>query len=105
MRLPIQRMDSYTVPATGSVSHDVEVYVARRVSELVSDFPEDPVLEVSSTTRGDYVEVMIFTGKQEIQIFLKKNTDTIRKELRAMGVSTAFYVRTWTGFPQSAQAV
>lgn len=99
MRLPIQRIDSYTVPASASVAQDVEAYVARRVAELVSDIPEDPVLDVSSTPRGDYVEVMIFTGKPETKTQIEKNTDAIRQELRAMGVSTAIYVKTWTGVP------
>ena len=97
MRLPIQRIDSYTVPASGSVADNVETYVARRVAELVSDLPEDPVLEVSTTPRGDYVEVMIFAGKPEIKIRLEESTEEIRQELRAMGVATAFYVKTWTG--------
>ena len=99
MKLPIQRFDIYTVPASGSIAHSVETYVAGRVADLVSDLPEDPVLEVASTPRGDYVEVMIFTGKPEIKTRLEENTEEIQQELRAMGIVTAFYVKTWTGIP------
>ena len=101
MRLPIQRIENYSVPASGSVAHDVETYVARRVAELVSDLPADPVLEVSSTPRGDYVEVMIFAGNADTKTRLESNTEAIRQELRGMGVATAFYVKTWTGIPQN----
>ena len=99
MKLPIQRIDTYTVPASGTVAHDVETYVAKRVSKLVADLPNDPVLEVSSTPRGDYVEVMIFAGRPDTKTRVEEHTETIEQELRAMGVSTAFYVRTWTGIP------
>jgi hypothetical protein len=67
MKLPIQRIDTYTVPASSSIANSVETYVAERVADIVSDLPGDPVLDVSGTPRGDYVEVMIFTGNPAIK--------------------------------------
>jgi hypothetical protein len=96
MRLPIQRIDTYTVPATGSVAESVERYVAGRVAELVADMPENSVLDVTGTPRGDYVEVMIYV-KPEARKRVEDSTEPIGEELRKMGVSTAFYVKTWTG--------
>jgi folate-dependent tRNA-U54 methylase TrmFO/GidA len=97
MRVPIQRVDTYNVPASGSVAEDVETYVAQRVTEIVSGLPEDRVLEVSTIPRGDYVEVMIFAGMPETKARLEEYSEKLREELRARGVATAFYVKTWTG--------
>ncbi len=99
MKRPIQRIDTYLVPASGSVAESVETYVADRVADIVSDLPVDPVLEVYGTPRGDYVEVMIFTGIPEIKDLLEAKSEDIRQELRAQGIASVFYVKTWTGVP------
>ena len=97
MKLPIQRIDEYTVPASGSVAQDVERYVAGRVAYLVADLPDDPVLEVGATPL-ETIEVMIFASRSETKTRLEEQTERIRQELRAMGVSAAFYVSIGQGY-------
>ena len=99
MRQPIQRINTYTVPASGSVVHDVEQLLTARVKEILAPLPEDPVLEVATTPRGDYLEVMIFVGRQDVRAAVEANTETLREELKEMGVSSVFYVKTLTGTP------
>ena len=99
MRLPIQRINTYVVPASGTVAHDVEQFLTRRVNEIVAALPADPVLEVATTPRGDYLEVMIFVGRADTKAKIESATDILEGELQERGVSSAFYVQTWTGTP------
>jgi hypothetical protein len=99
MREPIQRINTYTVPASGSVAHDVERFLDQRVREIVGGLPNDPALEVATTPRGDYLEVMIFAGRQDTKAAVEAKAEQLKEELREMGVATVFYVKTWTGTP------
>ena len=99
MTLPIQPIYAYKIPSSGTIAHSVEAYVSGRLEDLIMRLPEEPVLKVSTTPRGDYIEVMIFVGKAEIKTLLEENTDRIKQELRAMGILTVFYVKSFVGAP------
>ena len=96
MMRPLQRLDTFGVQSSGTVAHDTEKYLDDRLKELLQHLPADPALEVAATPRGDYVEVMIFVGRDDVKAEVEARTQNLHDELREFGVPTIFYVRTWT---------
>jgi hypothetical protein len=73
---------------------------SHKFAKYLAGCPDDPVLEVDTTFRGDYIEVMIFVGNQDVFQRLQEKETDIEQELRSMGLPVLIYVRTWTGLDQ-----
>lgn len=101
MRLPIRLIEGFGARAIERAAQDVEDYVAERLSELTKDLTPNPVLEIASMPRGDYVEVKIFVGSPDAMSRIQIDADVISRELRSMGVSAAIYVRIAAGVAAS----
>ena len=92
---PIQRIDSYTQPVSGSVAFDIRLIVEQQIRAAVPGVLEDAVFEVSAEPRGTYTGVTVFVqpvNKTAVSDASKK----IEGDLENLGIRALINVRTWT---------
>lgn len=95
MRLPIQRIDSYTQPVSGSVAFNVRLAVEKAIRKAVPAVETDPVFEVIADPRGTYTGVTVFVLPINVES-VSAAAEKIDNELEDQGVRTLTNVRTWT---------